>query len=55
MPVGFTDSQNELVVKHLRTDLTKNVSSGFIDPASKNAKYQGQLVKYADESERLLE
>ena len=55
VPVGFTDSQNELVVKHFKTDLMKNPSSGFIDPTSKNAKYQGQLMKYTDESERLIE
>jgi len=31
----FTDSQNELVVKHFRTDLQKQVSSGFIEHANR--------------------
>lgn len=27
----FTDSQNQLIKKHFRTDLQKQVSSGFMD------------------------
>lgn len=54
---NLTNSQNELIVKHFRTDLQKQASSGFIEHAAKrNApSKQGQLVKRSEENERLLQ
>lgn len=45
--LGLTPSQNDLIVKHFKSNLQKPVSSRFIDPINqrKSEKFQGQLVK----------